>query len=325
MKVALVSNGQIGMALILASILIGVISLPLMPQQQNAPIIKVTLLGTNAGPPVNLERYEAGTLVEAGNQKLLFDCGRGVTFRLTQAGVNLGQVSKLFLTHLHSDHVVGIPDLYLTPWSAGSARQTRFEVWGPAGTADMMDHIQKAYAFDIHIRRDVDEKFSREGIAVSSRDVKEGKIFEQDGVTVTAFVVDHGPVKPALGYRVDYGGHSLVLSGDTRFSENLIKHSQGVDVLIHETIDADALRRNPGNRSKEQVESIIAHHTSLQEAGEIFNRVKPRLAVYSHILGKEEDLIAGTRKVYSGPLEVGEDLMTIEIGPRVESHRPPKK
>jgi len=313
------------MALILASLLIGVISRPLMPQQQNVPVIKVTLLGTNAGPPVNLERYEAGTLVEAGNQKLLFDCGRGVTFRLTQAGVNLGQVSKLFLTHLHSDHVVGIPDLYLTPWSAGSARQTRFEVWGPAGTADMMDHIQKAFAFDIHIRRDVDEKFSREGIAVSSRDVKEGKIFEQDGVTVTAFVVDHGPVKPALGYRVDYGGHSLVLSGDTRFSENLIKHSQGVDVLIHETIDADALRRNPGNRSKEQVESIIAHHTSLQEAGEIFNRVKPRLAVYSHILGKEEDLIAGTRKVYSGPLEVGEDLMTIEIGPRVESHRPPKK
>jgi ribonuclease Z len=310
--------------MIAATLLMGVVSRPLMPQQ-NIPAIKVTLLGTAAGPPVNLDRYEASTLVEAGNQKLLFDCGRGVTIRLTQAGVNLGQISKLFLTHLHSDHVVSIPDLYLTPWSAGTARQTRFEVWGPAGTTDMMDHIQKAFAFDIHIRRDVDEKFSSEGIAVSSHDVKEGKIFEQGGVTVTAFTVDHGPVKPALGYRVDYAGHSVVLSGDTRFSENLIKHSQGVDVLIHETIDADALRRNPGNRSREQVESIIAHHTSLQEAGEVFNRVKPRLAVYSHILGKEEDLIAGTRKVYSGPLEVGEDLMTIEIGARVESHRPSKK
>jgi len=291
---------------------------------QNTPAIKVTLLGTAAGPPVNLDRYEAGTLVEAGNQKLLFDCGRGVTIRLTQAGVNLGQVHQLFLTHLHSDHVVSIPDLYLTPWSAGSARQTRFEVWGPSGTEEMMTYIQKAFAFDIHMRRDVDEKFSREGIAVSSHDVKEGKIFEQGGATVTAFFVDHGPVKPALGYRVDFGGHSVALSGDTRFSENLIRHSLGVDVLIHETIDADALRRVPGNRTSEQVESIIAHHTSLQEAGEVFNRVKPKLAVYSHILGKEDDLIAGTRKTYSGPLEVGEDLMTIDIGDRVETHRPKK-
>lgn len=287
-----------------------------------AQVLKVTLLGTGAGPPVNLDRYEAGTLVEAGSQKLLFDCGRGVTMRLAQAGMNLGEVRRVFLTHLHSDHVVGIPDLFLTPWSAGSARQQRFEVWGPAGTVDMMDNIQKAFAFDIHMRRDVDEKFSREGISVSSHDVKEGKIFEQDGVTVTAFFVDHGPVKPALGYRVDYGGHTVVLSGDTRFSENLIKHSQNVDLLIHETLDGDALRANPGARSREQVESIIGHHTTPQEAGELFSRLKPKLAVYSHILGKEEELIARTRKTYSGPLEIGEDLMIIDVGDRIEVHRP---
>src|SRR5262245_34904759 len=86
------------------------------PQSSAAQTIKVTLLGTAAGPPVNLDRYEAGTLIEAANQKLLFDCGRGVTFRLAQAGFNLGQIRRLFLTHLHSDHVIGIPDLYLTPW-----------------------------------------------------------------------------------------------------------------------------------------------------------------------------------------------------------------
>jgi ribonuclease Z len=291
-------------------------------QSTAASAIRVTLLGTAAGPPVNLDRYEAGTLVEAGNQKLLFDCGRGVTLRLAQAGLNLAQVRLLFLTHLHSDHVVGIPDLFLTPWSAGTARQQRFEVWGPAGTTDMMDHIRKAFAFDIHIRRDVDEKFSPEGIAVSSHDVKEGKVFDQAGVTVTAFFVEHGPVKPALGYRVDYGGHSVALSGDTRFSENLIRHAQGVDLLIHETMDGDAFRANPGNRTREQVESIIAHHTTPQEAGEVFNRVKPRLAVYAHILGRAADLIAATRKTYAGPVEVGEDLMMIDIGDRVEVHRP---
>jgi len=283
--------------------------------------IKVVLLGTAAGPPVYLDRYEASTLVQAGGETLLFDCGRGATLRLTQYGIRLGKVSKLFLTHLHSDHVVDIPDLFLTPWASGEARQVPFEVWGPPGTRDMMDALQKAFAFDIHIRRDVDEKYSKAGISVESHDIKEGVVFEKNGVKVTAFVVDHGPVKPAFGYRVDYGGHSVTLSGDTRFSENLIKFSHGVDVIIHETVDGDALRANPGNRDKEQIENIIGHHTTTEEAGVVFSRVKPRLAVYSHFLGTPERLIASTRKTYSGPLEVGEDLMTIEIGDKVEVRR----
>jgi ribonuclease Z len=171
----------------------------------------------------------------------------------------------------------------------------------------------------------VDEKYSKVGISVSSHDIKEGVIFEKNGVKVTAFLVDHGPVKPAVGYRVDYGGHSVTLSGDTRFSENLIKYSQGVDVIIHETIDADALRASPGKRTKEQIENTISHHTTLDKAGIVFSRIKPRLAVYSHFLGTPERLVAGTRKTYSGPLVVGEDLMTIEIGDRVEVRHFPQK
>lgn len=287
--------------------------------------IKVVLLGTGGGPPMNLERYEASTLVEAGGEKLLFDCGRGATIRMAQYGIRLGEVSKVFLTHLHSDHVVDIPDLFLTPWASEEARQVPFEVWGPPGTREMMDSMQKTFAFDIRIRRDVDEKYSKVGISVSSHDIKEGVIFEKNGVKVTAFLVDHGPVKPAFGYRVDYGGRSVTLSGDTRFSENLIKYSQGVDVIIHETTDADALRASPGKRTKEQIENIIGHHTTLDESGIVFSRIKPRLAVYSHFLGTPERLVAGTRKTYSGPLVVGEDLMTIEIGDRVEVRHFPQK
>jgi ribonuclease Z len=91
-----------------------------------------------------------------------------------------------------------------------------------------------------------------------------------------------------------------------------------VDVIIHEAVDAEALRASPGNRTREQMENIIAHHTTFQQAGEVFSRVKPRLAVYSHVIGNSSDLIAGTRKAYSGPLEGGEDLMTIEIGEKIE-------
>ncbi len=281
---------------------------------------KVTLLGTGGGPPVDLVRFGPSTLVEAGSEILLFDCGRDATVRATQYGLTLDKVSKLFITHLHSDHIIGIPDLFLTPW-VNPGRKVPFEVWGPAGTRDMMDAMQKAFAFDIKTRRDVDEHFSPEGIRVISQDVKEGVVFDKNEVKVTAFLVDHGPVKPAFGYRVDYKGHSVVISGDTRFSENLIKFAQGADVIVHEGIDGEAFRAAPTRRTKEQTESIIAHHTEVEKAGEVFTRAKTRLAVYSHVAGKPDAMIAGTRKTYAGPLEVGEDLMTIEIGDKIQVRR----
>jgi len=282
--------------------------------------IKVTLLGTAAGPPVRLNRYQMSTLVEAGGETLLFDCGRGTTLRLTEAGVPLAGVSKLFITHLHSDHIVDIPDLYLSGWVSRNQRKQSIEVWGPAGTRSMMDYLQKAFAFDIHIRRDVDEHFSDEGIKVISHDVQEGIVYEHDGVKVTAFLVDHGPVKPAYGYRVDFAGHSVAISGDTRPSDNLVRNSKGVDVLIHETLDPANLRSHGGNLSPAQVEAIIAHHTSPEQAGEIFTRVKPRLAVFSHY-GDSPNIIPAARKTYSGPLEMGDDLMTITIGEKIEVGR----
>ena len=195
--------------------------------------LKVVLLGSGVGPLVNLQQFGASTLIEAGGVRLLFDCGRGATIRLAQVGVPIGSISRLFLTHLHSDHVIQIPDLLLTGW-VGGGRSIPLEVWGPEGTRDMMDHLQQAFAFDIHMRRDVDEKAPGDGITVVSHDIKQGIVFDEQGVKVTAFLVDHGPVTPAFGYRVDYRGHSVVLSGDTRVSENLIRFAQGVDVLVHE-------------------------------------------------------------------------------------------
>lgn len=170
--------------------------------------ITVTLLGSGGGPNPNPKRFGPSILVQAGRQRLLFDCGRGATIRLAQLGKLLGEVGNVFLTHLHSDHIIGLPDLFLTGWGA-QGRKTPLRVWGPAGTVQMMDYMQKAFEFDIRIRRDVDEKFVKEGIMVSSIDIKQGVVFEEDGVKVTAFLVDHRPIEPAFGYRVDYGGHRL--------------------------------------------------------------------------------------------------------------------
>jgi ribonuclease Z len=278
--------------------------------------IKVVLLGTGVGPPVNLQQFGPSTLIEAGGVRLLFDCGRGATIRLTQVGVPINSISRLFLTHLHSDHVIQIPDLLLTGWPTG--RKVPLEVWGPDGTRDMMDHIQQAFEFDIHMRRDVDEKIPAEGIKVVSHDIKQGVVFNKEGVKVTAFLVDHGPVKPALGYRIDYGGHSVVLSGDTRVSENLVRFAKGVDVLVHEAVDADAMRSRPMySATRELVEAIIAHHTTPEQAGEVFSRINPRLAVYSHA-PNSESVITETRKTYAGPLQGAEDMLTIVIGEKIE-------
>jgi ribonuclease Z len=267
-----------------------------------------------------MDRFGPSILVEAGDKKLLFDCGRGATQRIEQMKIPFTEIDAMFLTHLHSDHVVGIPDLWLIGWTRG--RKVPLHVWGPAGTREMMSHLKEAFQFDIQIRQE-DDKLPAQGVGVVAKDIEQGVVYDDAGIKVTAFTVDHGLVKPALGYRVDFAGHSVVLSGDTRFSENLIRFSQGTDVLIHEVMDTESFRTKNPSMSAERFRAIAGHHTTADQAGTIFSRVKPKLAVYSHIVpGDTPNLLPLTRKTYSGPLEVGEDLMTIEIGQAVVVHRP---
>ena len=159
--------------------------------------LKVILLGTAAGPTINLQRLGISTLVLAGPEKLLFDCGRNLTTGMARLAINPADVTKVFLTHLHSDHIVSLPELYLFPWAA-QGRTLPLQVWGPAGTRSMVKHLEDAFSFDVHIRRDVDERFSSAGIKVIATDIREGVVYEANGVRVTAFAVDHGPVKPAF-------------------------------------------------------------------------------------------------------------------------------
>jgi ribonuclease Z len=288
-----------------------------LAQTASAQTLNVTLLGTG-NPRPSMERFGPSILVEAGQEKLLFDCGRGALQRLYQ--IKIEQIDGLFLTHLHSDHIVGIPDLWLTSWVM--ERKVPLRVWGPAGTRQMMSRLQQAYSFDIHMRRDIDEKFPAQGVEIQAKDIHQGVVYQNGDVKVTAFEVDHGLLKPAYGYRIDYAGHSVVLSGDTRYSENLIRFAQSTDVLIHEVLDPEAYSKLANSYTPEERARVVAHHTMPDEAGKVFTKVAPKLAVYSHIVPPNvPDLVLHTRKTYSGPLEVGEDLMSIEIGERVEVRR----
>ncbi len=297
------------------------------------PAITVTLLGTGS-PALSPERFSQSTLVEAGGQKLLIDCGRGVVTRLFQAGVALGEVGPLFLTHLHSDHTVGIPDLWITGWFL--RRQLRpgaFRVFGPEGTNAMMQHLDAAFAADHHVRTRYEG--APDGIRHEATDIDEGRVYEQDGVTVDAIRVEHWKhdgAPPSLGYRVHFGGYSVVFSGDTAYSPHLIDAARGADVFVHEVqltdlsdVEETSIRRAPN--AEDRTELIMALHTSPREVGRAFTSAQPRLGVYSHIVGPppasavEARLIAQTRETYEGPLAVGHDLMRIRIGEMIEVDR----
>ena len=284
--------------------------------EKSQGLFRVTLLGTGAPPPL-LNRFGPSTLVEVGNEKFIFDAGRGAMQRLHQLQIPFGNISGVFLTHHHSDHVVGFADLWLTGWIGRpwGQRKVPLKVWGPEGTKQMMEHLPLAFAVDIKVRSN---SYAPEGIKLEAQEVREGVIFDKDGVRVTAFEVDHGGEELlAFGYRIDYQGRSAVLSGDTTFNENLIRHAQGTDLLVHEVA---AFAGSDANYTP-QMKRILSNHTTPEEASEVFSRVKPKLAVFTHLLlfggATAEGLIPAARKRYSGPLVVGEDLMQISVGDSV--------
>ena len=286
---------------------------------QSNDLFRVTLLGTGAPPPI-VDRFGPSTLVEAGKEKFIFDAGRGAMQRLHQLNIPFAEITGVFLTHHHSDHVVGFVDLWLTGWIGRpwGMRKTPLRVWGPDGTKQMMEHLPKAFHVDIRVRS---HNYPPDGVRLEADGINEGMVYDLNGVRIFAFEVDHGGEDlPAFGYRINYHGHSAVLSGDTTFNENLIRHAKGTDLLVHE-VTAAAGR---AAENQEQLKRIGANHTTPDQAGTVFSHVQPKLAVYNHLLlfggAKAEDLIPATRKNYSGPLIVGEDLMRIDIADECAVH-----
>jgi len=305
------SRSTIAFALLLVSLSVG------------AQDFKVTLLGT--GDPIpRTDRFGPATLVEVGGQELLFDVGRGAAQRLVQMNIALSAVDAVFLTHFHHDHLVGLPDIWMTGWIPPpfGRRSVPFEVWGPTGTASLLSNLEEAFALNTSIRIP-DELLPPAGIEMIAHEFdQDGVVYEKDGVIVTAFAVNHGDlIKPAYGYRIDYDGRAVVISGDTRFDRNLIAAAKGADLIVHEV----ALASEELLASSEQFRRIVAHHTTPEEAGIVFAEVAPKLAVYTHLPEAPlPSLIARTRTNYNGPLVIGEDLMSFIVDDTVSISRAAK-
>ncbi len=289
--------------------------------------IKLIFLGTGSPRPSET-RYGASVLVELDNGKrLLVDAGSGARERLFSAGGfdAITSVDTILVTHLHYDHTVSIPDLWITGWLYG--RRTPMTIFGPEGVKDMAQHFEKAYSWDLDMRNAVG--LSLEGAALRAHDISPGVILDRDGLKITAFNVEHMPVNvrtgekikfrgATYGFRIDYKGRAVVFSGDTRSEPgtDLIKYGQGADVLIHEV---QVPSKGDSAEAKRANISLVVHSTPAQ-AAYVFDQTKPRLAVYSHIIPPDttaEELAEETRPGYQGALATAHDLMTITIGDEI--------
>jgi ribonuclease BN (tRNA processing enzyme) len=273
---------------------------------------RVVLLGTGTPNP-DPERAGPAVAVVSGGRAYLFDCGTGIVRRAAAAArrgipalaaANLGIV---FLTHLHSDHTLGLADLLLTPWVM--ERRTPLEVYGPPGTRALVDRLLEAYADDVRIRLEGLEPDKHDGWRAVVHEIAPGVAYRDRHVTVKAFAVPHANYEPgrALGYRIETADRAIVISGDTRPSDAVVEHCAGCDVLVHEVYSARGFR----NRTPEWQRYHADAHTSTDELAALASRARPNLLVLYHqlFMGTAEDsLVQEVRRGYPGAVVSGGDL-----------------
>jgi ribonuclease BN (tRNA processing enzyme) len=295
---------------------------PLSSAEASTRATRVVLLGTG-NPPADPDRSGPATAVVVNGTPYLVDFGAGVVRRAKQAAVDRGidaleptKLRVVFVTHLHSDHTVGYPDLILTPWVIG--RRVPLEVYGPSGIKDMTTHVMAAYQADFIARQhQYDDKTYRggsfpEGHAVNAHEIKPGVVYQDANVKVTAYPTVH--VMESYAYRFDTADRSIVISGDTNPTQAVIDACRGCDVLIHEALSNDWLSRRPDFK-----EYAARYHTTTTQLAELATKAKPKLLVLYHNSvswrpavddqrSRPEVLLAEMLAKYSGPVVVGRDL-----------------
>lgn len=283
----------------------------------SSDVLKVTLLGTGIPNP-QINAFGTSTLIEAGDEKLLIDCGRGTSIRLSQLGLGVGHVDRIILSHYHSDHYAGIFDFAMT----GTIRQKfggrngPLHVHGPPGIERIAEGAWIATGPDRDIRT-ADNEIDPEHMRIIPHLYEEGIVYDQGGLVVRSIRVDHGDfIDIAYGFRVEYQGRVFVHSHDTRYNENLIAQAHGADVFVHEV----AAARQEIQQKMQAIRLVMEHHASPAEVGRVFAQTRPKLALLTHlVLLKPDpvsinDVMAELAEEYDGTVMVAEDLLSIEIG-----------
>lgn len=288
--------------------------------------LHVGFCGTGSPVP-SRDRGEACTVVIAGGRLFIFDTGEAGARTLTMMGMPLGKVEGVWLTHLHSDHFEGLGNLALQRW-AGTSAQTQLQVFGPEGVAEVAQGLNMAYRLDstYRIAHHGPATVPPGGFGLAATAIGPGVVYDKGGVKITAFLVNHAPISPAFGYRIDFGGHSVTLSGDTAPTPSLVAAAKGSDMLVSEVIsypmvqairDASAKAGQPG-RAK-IMNDILNYHTRPEAAADMAKAAGVKLLAFSHIVPSIPRFMEGAfegdaDKHFAGPIWIMRDGDLVSIG-----------
>lgn len=276
-------------------------------------MIEVTLLGTGSPIP-DPNRAGPATLIRAGDQTFLIDCGRGVLQRLAAAGSGANVLSALLLTHLHSDHITDLGDVIITRWvSTFTPQQAPLQIIGPPGTADVVEAMLKAFGHDIGYRLAHHADLTSPP-PVQVHEYTEATVWDHDGVRILVAPTDHRPVTPTIGFRVEYDGASVVLAGDTVPCTSLDALAHGAGALVHTVIRKDLIDQIPMQRLRD----ICDYHSSVQQAAATAARAGVGILILTHYVpaiapGQEGQWRDAAATEFSGRIELGDDLHRVQV------------
>lgn len=280
------------------------------------PRTRLVLLGTAGGPTPKAKRAAPAQAIVVGDRIYLVDCGDGVARQLALAKLPVRDLHAVFITHQHSDHNAGYGPLFLLGWTAGLS--TPVETYGPPPLVEMTAKLLEAHRYDIELRI-ADEGRPPLAPLIRPHEITAGgEVFRDDRVRVTAALNDHPPIRHSFAYRFDTADRSIVISGDTLYSENVVKLARGADVLVHEVVSREYWERFNAPQPRSVVRHILASHTDAPDVGRVAAAAGVGLLVLSHYVPTEgpgaptdEEWVAGVRKHFKGKVVVGHDLMEI--------------
>ena len=275
-------------------------------------MIDITLLGTGS-PIVDPNRAGPSTLVSAGGQLFLVDCGRGTLMRAAAAGAGAGALTALLLTHLHSDHITDLSDVITTRW-VSTIGANPLPIIGPPGTRAVVEATLAVLAPDIsyriHHHADITEPPD-----VVVHEYTDGQVWDAEGVRITVAPTDHRPVEPTIAFRIEHDGASVVLAGDSVPCATLDELSRGADALVHTVIRKDLVEQMPVQR----IRDILDYHSSVEQAAATAARAGVATLVLTHyvpplVAGQEDQWRALAAAEFGGRIELGDDLLRITVG-----------
>ena len=267
---------------------------------------RIALLGTGCPSPSHI-RYGPSTLISTEKHKILIDAGSGVTQRLSEFGLAPSEIDVILITHLHSDHIVDLYQLYISGWHTG--RTKPFKIIGPKGIKNFFDKTIEAYSDELNLRVEWEKRPNHEGLEIDITEIDKEYSYEKRSIKIKSIEVQHQPVEPAYGYQIFVDDKKITYSGDTRYSINLEKASENAEYLIHEVFVN--LNFDEKRMTKETLENVKDYHSTPEDVGNLAKAANVKNLILNHFVPPvfdEESLKDEISHYYQGKIIVGKDL-----------------